>query len=356
VIAVTQSGETADTIAPTRLARERGCPIIAVTNTLGSAITREADAVLFLQAGPEMAVAASKTFVTQVTTLVVLAAGIARLRGSLTDDAEADLNQSDKGLTALPGALVSVQRAKSALQRAKIRAARKDLTGAETILTDALEIGALEEQLLVARSRIRARRGDKAAAESDRVQVLRSEPSEPSEWNERGLARIETDPAGALADFEHALVLDPTLHVALQNKAHVLTEHLNRPADGLKTLNQLIELYPGYVQARIGRGVVLARQGRRAEAIADVADSLARDRSAPTLYQAANVFALTSRQNPADAERVVPLLAAALWNGFGLDVIDSDTDMDPVRNQPAFRQLIGVVRELRKELRRDGEK
>ena len=84
VIAVTQSGETADTIAPTRLARERGCPIIAVTNTLGSAITREADAVLFLQAGPEMAVAASKTFVTQVTTLVVLAAGIAKLRGSLT--------------------------------------------------------------------------------------------------------------------------------------------------------------------------------------------------------------------------------------------------------------------------------
>jgi glucosamine--fructose-6-phosphate aminotransferase (isomerizing) len=91
VIAVTQSGETADTIAPTRLARERGCPIVAVTNTLGSAITREADAVLFLQAGPEMAVAASKTFVTQVTTLVVLAAGMARLRGTLDDATEAEL-------------------------------------------------------------------------------------------------------------------------------------------------------------------------------------------------------------------------------------------------------------------------
>ena len=52
VIAVTQSGETADTIAPTRWAREQGCPIVAVTNTVGSAITREADAVLFLQAGP----------------------------------------------------------------------------------------------------------------------------------------------------------------------------------------------------------------------------------------------------------------------------------------------------------------
>jgi glucosamine--fructose-6-phosphate aminotransferase (isomerizing) len=100
VIAVTQSGETADTIAPTRLARERGCPIIAVTNTLGSAITREADAVLFLQAGPEMAVAASKTFVTQVTTLVVLAAGIAKLRGTLSAEAEAALVEGLQGLPA----------------------------------------------------------------------------------------------------------------------------------------------------------------------------------------------------------------------------------------------------------------
>jgi glucosamine--fructose-6-phosphate aminotransferase (isomerizing) len=100
VIAVTQSGETADTIAPTRLAREHGCPIVAVTNTLGSAITREADAVLYLQAGPEMAVAASKTFVTQVTTLVVLAAGIARLRGTLTEEAEEALVAALRSLPA----------------------------------------------------------------------------------------------------------------------------------------------------------------------------------------------------------------------------------------------------------------
>jgi glucosamine--fructose-6-phosphate aminotransferase (isomerizing) len=91
VIAVTQSGETADTIAPTRLARERGCTIVAVTNTVGSAITREADAVLFLQAGPEIAVAASKTFVTQVTTLIVLAAAMAKLRGTLAEAAEVEL-------------------------------------------------------------------------------------------------------------------------------------------------------------------------------------------------------------------------------------------------------------------------
>jgi glutamine---fructose-6-phosphate transaminase (isomerizing) len=101
VIAVTQSGETADTIAPTRLARERGCTVIAVTNTVGSAITRESDAVMFLQAGPEIAVAASKTFVTQVTTLVILAAAIAKIRGALDEREEVALGSA---LRALPSA------------------------------------------------------------------------------------------------------------------------------------------------------------------------------------------------------------------------------------------------------------
>jgi glucosamine--fructose-6-phosphate aminotransferase (isomerizing) len=99
VIAVTQSGETADTIAPTRLARERGAPVIAVTNTVGSAITREAHRVLFLQAGPEIAVAASKTFVAQVTTLVILAAAIAKARGALGLEQEQELGAA---LHALP--------------------------------------------------------------------------------------------------------------------------------------------------------------------------------------------------------------------------------------------------------------
>jgi glucosamine--fructose-6-phosphate aminotransferase (isomerizing) len=99
VVAVTQSGETADTIAPTRWAREKGCPIVAVTNTVGSAITREADAVMFLQAGPEIAVAASKTFVTQVTTLIVLAAAVSKARGAMGAEQELELGLA---LRALP--------------------------------------------------------------------------------------------------------------------------------------------------------------------------------------------------------------------------------------------------------------
>jgi glucosamine--fructose-6-phosphate aminotransferase (isomerizing) len=100
VIAVTQSGETADTLAPTRLARQQGCPIVAVTNTVGSAITREADAVLYLQAGPEIAVVATKTYVTQVVTLLLIAAQLAKTRGRLDRRYEAALVEALRALPA----------------------------------------------------------------------------------------------------------------------------------------------------------------------------------------------------------------------------------------------------------------
>ncbi|HLE59146.1 MAG TPA: glutamine--fructose-6-phosphate transaminase (isomerizing) [Candidatus Limnocylindria bacterium] len=84
VIAVSQSGETADTLAPTRLAEEMGASVVVVTNVVGSALTRGADAVCYLQAGPEVAVASTKAFVTQVAVLALIALHLAGLRGSLT--------------------------------------------------------------------------------------------------------------------------------------------------------------------------------------------------------------------------------------------------------------------------------
>jgi glutamine---fructose-6-phosphate transaminase (isomerizing) len=84
VISVSQSGETADTLAPTRLADERGATIVVVTNVVGSALTRDADAVCYLQAGPEVAVASTKAFVTQVIVLELIALRLAQLRGRLS--------------------------------------------------------------------------------------------------------------------------------------------------------------------------------------------------------------------------------------------------------------------------------
>src|SRR6266487_75223 len=85
-IAVTQSGETADTLVGIRQARERGAPVIAITNVVASAITRLSDAVLYLQAGPEIGVVATKTFITSVTVLYLLGLYLGRLSGRIKDE------------------------------------------------------------------------------------------------------------------------------------------------------------------------------------------------------------------------------------------------------------------------------
>jgi glucosamine--fructose-6-phosphate aminotransferase (isomerizing) len=84
VLGITQSGETADTLAAMRLARAQGATVIAVTNAAGSQATRDADAVLFTRAGTEIGVAATKTFVSQVALLYALALRLARSTGTLT--------------------------------------------------------------------------------------------------------------------------------------------------------------------------------------------------------------------------------------------------------------------------------
>jgi glutamine---fructose-6-phosphate transaminase (isomerizing) len=83
VLGITQSGETADTLAAMRLARERGAKVLAVTNVMGSQATRDSDGTLFTRAGLEIGVAATKTFVCQVAAMYLLGLRLAELRGTL---------------------------------------------------------------------------------------------------------------------------------------------------------------------------------------------------------------------------------------------------------------------------------
>ncbi len=83
VVAITQSGETADTLAGVREARERGAKVIAITNVVGSRVTRESDGVIYTHAGPEIGVAATKTFTAQIAALNVLALKLAQAKGTL---------------------------------------------------------------------------------------------------------------------------------------------------------------------------------------------------------------------------------------------------------------------------------
>jgi glucosamine--fructose-6-phosphate aminotransferase (isomerizing) len=98
VIGITQSGETADTLAAMRLARERGARVLAITNVMGSQATRDADTVLYTRAGPEVSVAATKTFVAQVAAMYLLGLRLAELRETLAPERLAELVAEMKSL------------------------------------------------------------------------------------------------------------------------------------------------------------------------------------------------------------------------------------------------------------------
>ncbi len=98
VIGISQSGETADTLAAMRLARKRGATVLAITNVMGSQATRDADGVLYTRAGLEIGVAATKTFVCQVAVIYLLGLRLAELRGTLERDRLAELVSEMKRL------------------------------------------------------------------------------------------------------------------------------------------------------------------------------------------------------------------------------------------------------------------
>lgn len=84
VIAVSQSGETADTLAAIKLAKEEGAVVLGICNVIGSSISRVTDAGIYTHAGPEIGVASTKAFTSQVTVMAMLALRLAELKGSIS--------------------------------------------------------------------------------------------------------------------------------------------------------------------------------------------------------------------------------------------------------------------------------
>jgi glutamine---fructose-6-phosphate transaminase (isomerizing) len=120
VIGITQSGETADTLAAMRLAGEGGSRVLAITNVMGSQATRDSDAVLFTRSGIEISVAATKTFVSQVAAMYLLGLRLAELRGTLPQARIAELVAELKSLPSkLQEAIVGTEEAVRAIARSQ---------------------------------------------------------------------------------------------------------------------------------------------------------------------------------------------------------------------------------------------
>ncbi|MBU5437097.1 glutamine--fructose-6-phosphate transaminase (isomerizing) [Tissierella sp. MSJ-40] len=101
MIVVSQSGETADTLAALRLGKERNAKVIAITNVVGSSVSREADHVLYTWAGPEIAVASTKAYTTQVAALALVALDIAVKRGTIDEESLGNILKELKKVSGL---------------------------------------------------------------------------------------------------------------------------------------------------------------------------------------------------------------------------------------------------------------
>ena len=125
IITLSQSGETADTLAVLRDAKNVGARTLAITNVVGSSISREADDVIYTMAGPEIAVASTKAYTTQVAVMNMLAMYLADLKGLLNSDVERELKES---LLALPEMIEKTLEVKPQVEAiSEIIAQEKDL-------------------------------------------------------------------------------------------------------------------------------------------------------------------------------------------------------------------------------------
>jgi glucosamine--fructose-6-phosphate aminotransferase (isomerizing) len=142
-VAVSQSGETADTLAAVRIARAAGAPVLAVTNIRGSTLAREAERVLYMRSGLEIGVAATKTYTSQVLDMILLALHLGLARGRLSDDRARSIFEDARRLPGLVERVLAADPEIEALARKYARGHDFMYIGRRHNLATALE-GALK--------------------------------------------------------------------------------------------------------------------------------------------------------------------------------------------------------------------
>jgi eukaryotic-like serine/threonine-protein kinase len=188
--------------------------------------------------------------------------------------------------------------------------------------------------------------GDKEGAARERVAGMHCQPSDDAAWVSRAVARSTNDPAGAVEDLDRALKCNAFCLPAMESKANLLAERLGRTEVAVCALDQAVATYPENGSVLAARGVLQARLKRYELARHDAEAALSLDHSAATAYQVAGIYALLSQRMPADFDRAIALLASALRNGYGEDLIAKDKDLDPIRHRPQIQQLFQALQTL----------
>lgn len=259
--------------------------------------------------------------------------GVARFREKQYREAKADfdaaLELDDEATAALVNRALTLQHL-------------GDLDAAIRDLDRAIALEPKRTRFYHLRARMHRRAGRAELASRDEQAAMSRDPQDAEGWIARGVFLLPGKPNDALAAFGRALGHDARSLEALRNRAHVLAEHLRQPRQAIDALSRAIEFYPDCAPVVLGRGVLHAREGDREAALSDARLGLKLDRGPEAHYQAACIYALTSRTVTGDAEQAIGLLFAALHLGFDRETARRDPDLAPIRAHRDFSRLVAA--------------
>ena len=235
------------------------------------------------------------------------------------------------------------------LQRAMVRERLKRVDAALDDANRAAQLGHMTNRVWLLKARLKSKLGDAKGASEDMALGLKADPKTADDCIARALTRASKQPQEALDDLKQALLLDPNSTTALQNMAYIQTDLLHDETGALITLNRIIQIEPDHEKARGGRCVLLARAGKEAESLADIAYL---EKNIPrlqpvTLYQFGSAYALLSKQQPKYVSQAMTYVVQALPL-YGADVVQNDPDLDNLREQPAFQHLVELSKTWKK--------
>jgi tetratricopeptide (TPR) repeat protein len=193
--------------------------------------------------------------------------------------------------------------------------------------------------------------GDDAAAERESTALRELEPSTPEDWVMRGIVRIGHSAESALADFAVAAQSPTMAVVARQNMAHVLSEKLNRPAEAIDVLTDLLDDEPNFLPALVGRAVLRARLQMVKEAEEDLTECQRLILTPQAHYQIACVYAQLPADDPKYRAQALKHLAIALMPIYSTVSPHQDADLTTLFEDADFQTVargIDVLKQWQK--------
>ena len=203
-------------------------------------------------------------------------------------------------------------------------------------------------------SEVYADQKDATSAKRERDLGLETELVSDLDWVARGNSLGRDDPAAAVSAYDEALQINPESLLALRNKALALARMPGHEQASVDVLDKALEIYPEAAALRTSRGLFLARMGQRDRAAKDAEECVRLDPRPSTFYSVANIYAMCARSHSEDAKRAVGNLAIALRGGFGAEFVEKDPDLDPIRTNPDFKQVVSSARTLQEAAKRAG--